>query len=367
VRVGLDASPLTEVSGGIARYTERLIDGLARVDSSHTFVLYGAPRHTNPLTLPPGVELDPIRFPWKPLVDSVHLLGARRRIDLFHGTNYYAPLLTRIPSVLTVHDLTVQLMPEIHPRARRSWHRMLPRLCRRARRIIADSHNTKQDLVRVFRVPEEKIDVIHLAAGGELGPVENERELERIRGRYGLPDRFVLHLGAVEPRKNLESLIRAMATLRREGTDERLVLAGPGGEAYVESLRETARSVGLSPGQDVFFPGYIQEDDLAALYSASQLFVFPSFYEGFGLPPLEAMACGVPVVLAANSSLGEFYSENCVMVEDTEIPTLAAAIRRALYDRALRDELSRRGRKLARSRSWDRVAEETLAVYERAL
>jgi glycosyltransferase involved in cell wall biosynthesis len=367
VRIGLDASPLTVVSGGIARYTGKLIDGLSRVDAQNQYVLYGAPRHTHPDTLPPGVALDPIHFPWKPWVDSLHLLGARRRIDLFHGTNYYAPLLTRIPTVLTVHDLTVELMPETHPPARRRWHRVLPILCRRARRIIADSHHTKNDLMRVLRVPEDKIDVIHLAAGRELAPIENERELERVRARYGLPERFMLHLGVLEPRKNVEALIRSLAALRRNGLDERLVLAGPGGDAYVETLKALARELGLEPGRDVVLPGYIQESDLAALYSASRLFVFPSFYEGFGLPPLEAMACGVPVVLAANSSLGELYTENCVMVEDTGIDTLSAAIQRALQDDALRAELAQRGQKLARSRSWDRVAEETLAVYERAL
>jgi glycosyltransferase involved in cell wall biosynthesis len=367
VRVGIDASPLNVVGGGIARYTEQLVEGLSRVGGHNRYVLYGAPRHTNRANAPLSVEFDPIHFPWKPLVDGVHLIGARRRIDLFHGTNYFTPLLTRVPTVITVHDLTVQLIPDIHPPARRRWHRLLPKLCRRARRIIADSHHTKEDLIRVLGIPDQKIDVIHLAAGRELQPVESEREIETVRRRYGLPERFVLYLGALEPRKNLEALIRAMAALGREGPSDRLVLAGRGGDGYVQELRSLAAALGMEPGRDVVFAGFVQEADLAAIYSASRLFVFPSVYEGFGLPPLEAMACGVPVVLPGNSSLGELYAENCVMVPNTEVTTLTAAIRSTLVDAELRAELAQRGLKQAQSRSWDRVAEETLAVYERAV
>ena len=169
MRIGIDASPLRVPSGGIRRYTEELIDGLLRSEPRHHYVLYHAPRNRNRLASRPFAEIDrdPLDFPGKRYVDAIHLARASRTIDLYHGTNYSVPLFTQVPTVVTVHDLSVQLVPQSHPMTRRMKHRLLPTICRRATRIIADSQQTRQDLVRLFELDENKIDVVHLGVRPE--------------------------------------------------------------------------------------------------------------------------------------------------------------------------------------------------------
>ena len=367
MRIGIDARPLAVPSGGIRRYTEEIIEGLDRLDGDHHCVLYQLPKNVSASKGFASLDRDPIQFRGKRFVDALHVIGARKRVDVYHGTNYTIPLLTRIPTVVTVHDLTVQLAPEAHPVARRLRHRLLPAMCRRATRVIADSRRTRDDLMHNFQLDEHKIDVIPLGVSPDFHAIRDVSELARVRSAYGLPERFALYLGALEPRKNLEALIDAFAQLRRDGVERFLALAGTGAETYQAELLAHADRAGLVVGRDVIFPGHVEESDLPALYSASDLFVFPSRYEGFGLPPLEAMACGVPVVLAGNSSLLEVFEGACRMFEGESAKAIANAVRSTLDDEPGRAEQVRRGLDLARSRSWDSVCVETLAVYERAV
>jgi glycosyltransferase involved in cell wall biosynthesis len=367
MRIGIDAGPLAVPFGGIRRYTERLVRALARVDDRNEYVLHAPAECRGLPRVAPHVAWEVSRLPLKlkGWLDLVQLPGGEASLDLFHGTNYTAPLATRVPTVLTVHDLTVHLFPEHHPWRRRLRHRLLPALCRRAARIIADSYCTKGDLVEHYGIPEEKIDVVYLAAGEEFRPVGCMETLERVRERYALPEAFVLFVGSVEPRKNLPRLVRAMTTLVREGVEQRLVIAGDGERGYVSELRQLVRSEGLELGRDVLLPGAVPDEDLPALYSLADLFVYPSRYEGFGLPPLEAMACGAPVLLPDHSSFRELYRDCSLMLDLEQPDALVDAMRRLLWDPVLRDELVERGQKLARSRSWEDTALETLEVYRR--
>jgi glycosyltransferase involved in cell wall biosynthesis len=367
MRIGIDAAPLGVRSGGIKRYTAELIEGITQLEERPEVVLYRAPQGIESKRWFPDLKRGPVYFRHKQFVDIMHLLGARGTIDLYHGTNYSIPLLTRIPTVVTVHDLTVQLVPESHPPARRLWHRLLPLICRRATRVIVDSYQTREDLLRLYRISEDKVDVIHLGVGDEFHPILDEAQKTSLRAKLGLPARFMLYLGALEPRKNLESLIDAFAQLRRRGRGEALVLAGSGDGDYETSLKDRAIGLGLTLADDVHFLGHVDDADLAALYSTSDLFVFPSNYEGFGLPPLEAMACGVPVVLARNSSLAEVYEGTCAMAEDGGPETLSKTIEAVLEDSTHQAELVRLGLEFAQSRRWKAVCEATFAVYERAL
>jgi len=365
MKIGIDASPLMVSSGGIRRYTENLILSLSQIDSQNDYMLFGAPPRRCP-PLRANFRCDGLTFPFKNWVDLLYLVGSADRIDFFHGTNYSSPLLDRRPSVLTVHDLTVHLFPESHPWMRRLWHRLLPTLCRRSARIIADSFNTKNDLVRLYGIPERQIDVIHLAAGPEFKPIEDVARLERVRRRHSLPDSFVLFVGSLEPRKKLETLIESMSIARKRGVPQHLVIAGDGDRRYRDQLRAVARRAGLDTERDVVFTGFVDDADLPALYSLSELFVFPSIYEGFGLPPLEAMSCGVPVILPNNSSFRELYSDCSMMIDEVVAGVLADAIQAVLEDAGLRSSLVKKGMERARSRAWESVAAETLEVYERA-
>jgi glycosyltransferase involved in cell wall biosynthesis len=367
MRIGIDAGPLAVPFGGIRRYTERLVRALARVDDRNEYLLYASRECAGRPPLAPHMEWEasalPLRFKgWR---DLVYLPGAEGAIDLFHGTNYTAPFLGHVPTVLTVHDLTVHLFPRSHPHRRRLRHRLLPALCRRSARIIADSYCTKRDLVEHYGIPAEKVDVVYLAAGEEFRPVACLETLERVRARYALPEAFVLFVGSVEPRKNLPQLVRAMATLVREGVEQRLVIAGGGARGYVQEIRQLVRREGLELDRDVLLPGVVPDEDLPALYSLADLFVYPSRYEGFGLPPLEAMACGAPVLLPDHSSFRELYRECSLMLDLDRPDVLVNAMRRLLWDHALRDELMEKGHKLAKSRSWEDTALETLEVYRR--
>jgi glycosyltransferase involved in cell wall biosynthesis len=299
-------------------------------------------------------------------IDQLRLTSVSGKVDLYHGTNYMAPLSGNFPTVITVHDLSVNLLPKTHPVRRRLRHRLLPKLCHQATRIIADSMNTKRDLVRCMDVPPDKIDVIYLAAGSNLERVEDEKALAAIRKRYGLPERFLLYVGSVEPRKNLPSVLEAVAALKESSRPESLVIAGRGEPKYLAHIRSVLRANQLVEGEDVHLIGPVAEGDLAGLYSLCDLFVYPSLYEGFGLPPLEAMACGAPVLLANNSSLSELFETSSAFIDLDRPDGLLLAIETLLDSADLRAQLVEKGLKRAMSRTWDDIAVETLDVYQRA-
>ena len=366
MRIAIDSRPLVASWGGVRRYTQSLIEALARNDRDNEYALCGLPRSWDEPSFGPNLRVHPDRFPMARFIDQLRLTSVSGHIDLYHGTNYMAPLSGRFPTVITVHDLSVNLLPKTHPVRRRLRHRLLPKLCHGASRIIADSRNTKLDLVRCMQVPEDKIDVIYLAAGSNLERVEDEKALTAIRKRYGLPERFLLYVGSVEPRKNLPSVLEAVSVLKESGRPESLVIAGRGEPKYLAHIRSVLRANHLVEGEDVHLIGPVAEADLAGLYSLCALFVYPSLYEGFGLPPLEAMACGAPVLLANNSSLSELFEESSAFVDLDRPDGLLLAIETLLDSADLRAQLVEKGLKRAQSRTWDDIAIETLDVYRRA-
>jgi glycosyltransferase involved in cell wall biosynthesis len=368
MRVAIDVGPLMGQWGGIRRYTVELVRALSRIDSRNEYALSGAPNHwVEELALGSKFEGFPTKSRRHHLIDLIRLSSIPGRVDLFHATNYSAPLVPRFPTVVTVHDLTVVLFPKTHPLRRRLRHRLLPRFCHQAARVIADSHNTKRDLVRCYGIEPEKIDVIYLAVDDRMRRISDSTALQVVRERYRLPDIFNLFLGSVEPRKNLGVLLEATRTLKEARSEHRLVIAGRPEPDYLATVRRTIRRLGLIEGEDVILTGQVDDRDLPALYSLCTLFVYPSLYEGFGLPPLEAMACEAPVLVPNNSSLSELYQE-CGALFDLERPEDLVGVMRELLDNPQqRAELAEYGRKRAHARSWDDLAAETLDVYERAV
>lgn len=361
----MDARPLASARGGIRRYVECLARALARVAPAYEVVPCGLPRGVT-ARLDPDLGARPERISGARWLDHLWLASASGPFDLYHGTNYVAPWWSRAPVVLTVHDLTVRLFPDTHPWRRRAMHALLPTRCRRAARVIADSAATRDDLVRLCGVAPAQVDVVPLAAD-HVGAPPDAAARDTVRRRLGLPERFVLFLGALEARKNLPVLLSAVARLREDGAAPALVLAGAGPPVYVAGLREAGLRLGLREGADLFFPGPVDDADLPALYAACDAFVYPSLYEGFGLPPLEAMACGAPVVAARGSSLGEVFAGAALLADPHDPVALREALGRLLAEPGLRADLAARGRARAAARSWDDVARDTLAVYERAV
>ena len=285
--------------------------------------------------------------------------------DLVHETFHFPPFFgpARFAKIMTIHDMTPFVLTRRNMNFQK-WlqHRLLlPPLARRAHHVLTDSQHSKDDIVRILHLPPEKVSVTHLAAEPCFYP-RQRKEIELVRARYRLPERFLLFLGTIEPRKNLVRLVRAFERAAGRMGDTALVIAGPLGWQY----RPILQAIRRSPVRErILTPGRIAQQDLAALLSGALAFVYPSLYEGFGLPPLEAMRCGCPVVSSNTSSLPEVVGDAALTVDPRDEPGLAAAIERISTDESLRQHLRLNGASRAGLFSWQRCARETVTVYER--
>jgi glycosyltransferase involved in cell wall biosynthesis len=271
--------------------------------------------------------------------------------------------------VLTIHDLTFVRFPERFNALKQRYLSTLTRFsARRSQQILADSLATKRDVERYFRVRPEAVHVVYPGVDGDFRPLDrgdptDVRRLVEFRRRHGLPERLVLYLGTLEPRKNVDKLVEAFALLVRRGLPHALVLAGGKGWNY-EAIFRAVETHGLQ--NRVLFPGYIDRAEQPLWYNAATLFVYPSQYEGFGLPPLEAMACGVPVITSNTSSLPEVVGSAGTTVDPTNVEALAEAMAQTLSDAGRRDGLAAAGRAQAARFTWPAAAEGCVAAYRRA-
>jgi glycosyltransferase involved in cell wall biosynthesis len=364
MRIAIDARLLGEPRSGIGRYTRALVEALVGLAPDGEWVLYlDRPRES-----PPGTTTRLLPWPSR-LLYTLYALPRdlrRRPVDLFHGvTGFELPPAPGCCLVATVHDLIPLRFPALVPwRHRWAVRLLLGSAVRRAARVIAVSEATRRDLLARFPVAPERVTVVPEAADPRfLPPVPAERA--RVRARFGLEGPYVLFVGLLEPKKNLATLLRAVARLRaRNGWGQTmLVVAGAPGWGRVDVAAAAAR-VGLADTVRVLGP--VPDDVLPALYAEAAVFVFPSLWEGFGLPVLEAMASGVPVVASCRGALPEVAGEAAWLVEP-EVEPLAEALGTLLGDPALRARLREAGLARAGAYSWERAARETLAVYRAAL
>jgi glycosyltransferase involved in cell wall biosynthesis len=283
-------------------------------------------------------------------------------VDLLHGLALVGPLLGARPFVVTIHDLSFLHYPQNFPGAKRLYLKVFTRLSvRRARRVIAISDSTRRDVVQQYGLPEERIDRIHYGLDPQFRPLPPGRVAE-FRAAKGLPEQLLLFVGTLEPRKNVARLVEAYARLPRDRPP--LYLIGGKGWLYDEIF---ARVEALHLRDEIRFVGYIPGQELAEWYNAATLFVYPSLYEGFGLPPLEAMACGTPVVTSGISSLPEVVGPAGVTVDPTDVDALAEAVAGVLADAEKRQVMQAAGLAQASGFSWQKAARETVRSYRRAL
>ena len=374
MHIGISAHVWPYVTSGSGQYLRHLVAGLARLETEHAFLLIGEQGAFADSEPPfPYVEVGrgpvPAGRPAKLWFEQLALPRAahRLRLDLLHVPYLAPPLFSPLPTVVTVHDLIPLLLPAYRGSWRKRAYTWLDlQASRRADLLIAVSEHTRQDIVRHLGFPAERIFVTYEAAAPGLRPA-SPAEVAAVRERYQLPERFILHLGDTDRRKGVHRLLGVLARWREAHPDEEagLVIAGPlhrpDGQLHLD-LPGLARSLGLQ--QCVRFLGPIPEADKAALYSAATVFALLSEYEGFGLPPLEAMACGTPVLAARTSSLPEVVGEAGVLVDPTDEAEVMAALGRLLTDARWREDIGRRGMEWAATFSWARTARETLAVYE---
>jgi glycosyltransferase involved in cell wall biosynthesis len=292
----------------------------------------------------------------------------RYRLDVVHDPNGIAPFLgPRLGArrLVTIHDAFAYVHPETHNRLdnwRYRW--MLPSAARRADLVLTDSEHSRGDLVRYLRLPAAQVRAIPLGAEPRFRPVDDTPARRAILERYGITSPYLLYVGGINARKNIAGLFEAYARVRARHPELALVV---GGKRQWQTGEIDAAFTRLGLENNVLFTGYVGDADLPALYSAAAAFVFPSLYEGFGLPPLEAMACGAPVIASASSSLPEVVGDAALTADPHDIGGLAAAIERVVGDAELRAELRRRGIARAARFSWQRTARETLAAYQQAL
>ncbi len=358
--IGIDASRMARARRtGTEQYTARLLEALVRLPTVHRLTLYFNRLPAPAPTWPPHVTVREMPFPrfWTHLRLSWEMV--LRPPDLLFVPAHVLPLVRPRRTVVTVHDLGYLYFPQAHPPLRRlELHLSTLWNAHVAGRVIAVSRATKDDLVRRYRIPAERIRVVYHGVEERFRPTPDPK----VGARYNLPPRYFLYLGALHPRKNLERLLEAYAGLPEEAPP--LVLAGPRGW-YFERISAAIASLGLE--RRILLPGYIADEDVPAVLSGALALVYPSLYEGFGLPALEAMACATPVIAAGTSSLPEVVGEAGLLVNPLSVEELRAAMAHLLADEELRAELGRRGRERAGLFTWERCARETLNVLEEVL
>ena len=369
MRIGFDGTPLLGQRSGVGHYTGRLVANLVQQRPEWEYMLFSnrpfgmletALARAQPVINNFGLS----RFIWMQLM--LPRIICHSQLDLCHFPNNTAPLCLSGPSVITIHDASLFLHSQHHPRSRLLALRLLlPHVARRATAVITVSHHARHDLSRVLQLPAEKINVIYEAAPDGFQPLVDSTERRQLRDRYNLPEAFVLFVGTVEPRKNLQRLIRAVAQLRQRGCGTRLVLVGPNGWLINGSLEREIEALDLK--EVVQNLGYVPQADLPGIYSLATLFAFPSLYEGFGLPPLEAMACGTPVLTSCNSAMAEICGEAAWLVDPQEEEAIADGLACLLKDADKRAHLRQLGLAQAQKYSWEQTARETAVVYEKAL
>jgi glycosyltransferase involved in cell wall biosynthesis len=362
MNIGVDASRAARgLRTGTENYSLHVIRELVGLDSPHEFTLYfnHAPE-SGLFPALPNMRQRVIPFPrlWTHIRLASEMLV--RHPDVLFVPSHVLPL-AHPPAVATIHDLGYRYFPEAHTRRARLYLEWGTRHNARASRlIIADSRATRDDLVKFYGVPEGLIRVAYPGVRPDLAPVRDPNLVKATLDRYGIPSPYALYVGTLQPRKNLARLIEAFARVPEPCN---LVLAGKKGWLYSDILRR-AESLGI--GHRVIFTGYVPDEDLPALLSGARLFVFPSLYEGFGLPVLEAMACGVPVVCSDASSLPEAAGDAALLIPPNDTEALAVAMNRVLADEELRRTLIARGMERVRLFTWRRCAQEILKTLEEA-
>ncbi len=375
MKIGVDLRVLTRgARTGVEQYTIGLLEALGRRDKKNEYrFFYNAFRKVSPnfsWTKGPRRKLFESRIPnrllffltaffGRPFLDQK--LGG---VDVYFAPHFFRTAVKDAKLVLTFHDLSFEYYPEFFPFRKRLWHSLMnPRgMAQKADLILAVSKSTKEDLVNLYRIDQAKIKVVYPGIEEDLfcsGFAPGE--LEAVRRKYHLPEKFILFFGTIEPRKNLRGLIEAFEILKRQdGFDDfHLILAGSLGWLYRPILARAKRS---SFASRIHFPGFIENKDKRALYSLAKLFVYPAFFEGFGFPPLEAMACGIPVVCSNKSSLPEVVGEAAMMIDPYLTGELAETMKLVLKNEKFKNELVAKGFSRAKGFSWDKTAEQFLEI-----
>ena len=361
-KIGFDARPVLAPYSGIGQYVRQLFSVMVPLDDSMEWIAYASPEVHSHLDIGGSMGRITVKMPSSHLVRR-WIEPFSDSLDVFHGTNFKAPNYGQKKTVVTIHDLWLDRFPayskKLFGQRVSSWKTR--RSATRAAKIIAVSEFTKQEIHEVFGIPLDKIVVIYHGCSNAMYPDAHEESGRKIRERLGLSGRpFILFVGGAEPRKNHRVLFEALAKFPKLTKEFSLVAIGDETVRGV-SLGQTAEELGLS--EVVICPGFLSTADLRVIYSQAEVFIFPSLYEGFGLPLLEAMACGAPIITGQETALPEVAGDAALYVNARDSEQLGAVLWQLLNDSGLQERMRKTGFDRVKSFSWERAAKETLAVY----
>jgi len=367
MKVGIDIHSIGSQKGGNETYYRELIKQLVKIRSEHTFLLYhSSPEITKYVDASAQFILKHIctsnrtlRIPF-----SMPLRARLDNLDLFHA-QFIVPPFLKCKTVTTIPDIAFEHYPQFFSPYQRAWSKaLIRRSAKKADHIVTVSEYSKKDLIETYGIRAEKVTVTYEGAGKECVPLDREKAKNEIARKYRIDGDFILYLGRLQARKNLMRLVNAYARVREAGFTHRLVLAGQQDSFFQPVL---ARVQELKLENNVSFPGYVAAEDVPTFYNAAEVFVYPSLYEGFGLPLIEAMACGVPVITSRSSSLDEVAGDAAVLVDPLDELSIAEALKKVLNDSELRKRLGQAGLKRSQLFSFENAARQTFDVYERVL
>jgi glycosyltransferase involved in cell wall biosynthesis len=367
LRIGIDVHSIGSQSGGNQTYYHELVRALAAAPREHHFILYYTMRGVlNGIGERESVSLTylwpshrllriPLALPW---------LARHDRLDVFHA-QYIVPPLLHCKTVTTIHDIAYEYFPQHFPIQQRAWLKTLvPRSAKRADHIITVSKNSKRDLVRTYGINEDKITVTYGGASSAFRPIDRKLAKKKISDKYQITDDFILYVGRLQARKNIVRLVGAYDRLRKSGDGHKLVLVGKP-DSLFEPVLSRIRELRLE--NDVLLRGHVPDEDLPYFYSAADVFVYPSLYEGFGLPVMESMACGTPVVTSLGSSLDEVAGNAALLIDPLDELSIVGAMKQMLGDPQLAKRLTQDGLRRSQEFSFRNAARQTIDVYERLM
>jgi len=363
MRIGIMLRTLDE-KFGIGVYTRNMLDALLKLDRNHEYVLfYKNKKHLGKYAHYPNVEEKVVNAPNKLLWDqaTIPLCARQAKVDILFHTKFTVPFLTKCKTVMVLHGASWFVHPEIYPnKLDLTYIKMvMPLYCRRADSLIANSNLTKNDFVNLLHIPPEKIKTIYYGCNPIFRPIHDQEVLSEVRKRYNLPDRFILTVSRYDPRKNFPTTFRAFTKCHEAGV-LKLVAVGKDSWRYKLDCH-----IGESEFEDdVIFPGYVEQDDLPAFYNLAEVFIFPSVYEEFGIPLVEAMACGCPIVASNTGAIPEITGGAAFLAEPFDADRMAEGIDQLTQNTDFRRTLIEKGFKRAKNFSYDKVGEEVLGVLE---
>lgn len=365
--IAIDISPIYRSKAGVGCYTKNLVGELSQIKNRGPYLLFNLEEPMREMASRRIFQFVSVirRILWEQLLVPLSLWS--KGVDILHSPAFVCPIFKTCRTVITIHDMAYLLYPDKFVNTYRRYLKFrVPLSIKVADKIITDSVCSKRDIVRLFRISEKKIEVVYLGKSRDFQPITDKSSIDNFREKNNLKRDFILYVGTLEPRKNITGLINAYRLFKDMTPYSNYALVIGGGKGWMYSdIFELIKKLSLM--NDVIFLGYVQDKELPILYNAAKLFVYPSLYEGFGLPVLEAMACGIPVITSNTSSLPEIVADAGIMLDPLDINALAKAMHNVLMDDSLRHSLIEKGLKRAENFSWEKTAAMTMDVYRKVL